>query len=376
MLPLLLATLCALHPDSLSRSELVVEGRHARLALRFQSLSAIEVLDGLDQDGDGALSQVELDAGAPRLGAYLVERWRLLEVTEQGVQPLADARVESLQLLESALDGPLALQWMEARIAFRAPAPLTTFTVESRLFHERNPFHRDLAEIVWNQEPPVRVLFQADDARFDFAPEDVRRPGVLALFFRLGFQHILEGYDHLAFLLALLVAAPRLKSLVGVVTAFTVAHTITLAWTALDPGGLLDRVPDRLVELAIALSIAYVATENLLRKEPHNTWKEAFGFGLLHGLGFAGFLADALAGERLVVTALFGFNLGVEAGQLAVVGVLAAALALLRRRSVRAARDGDGAPSFLVPTWLRLSSSAVVAVLALYWFGQRAGWIT
>jgi len=372
---LLLASLAAGgHPDSQSRSELVVEGARARLTLRFQSLSAIEVLEGLDRDGDLALSAEELGAGRERLGDYLVRSWRLLAPDGS---PLAPGVVESLALLERALEGPLAMQWLEARVRFEAPAPIEVFTVESRLFLERNPFHRDIAEIVWNGEPPVHVLFLGDRPRFSFEPNAVRRPGVLRLFLELGFRHILEGYDHLAFLLALLVAAPRLRSLLGVVTAFTVAHSVTLAWSALDPGGLLSAIPDRLVELAIALSIAYVATENLLRRAPHNAWIEAFAFGLLHGLGFAGFLGQALAGESLVVTALFGFNLGVEAGQLLVVIALALVFTLFRRRRPHEAgsESESPAPAALVPVWFRQASSAAVAVLALYWFASRAGWI-
>ena len=366
------------HPDSLSRSKLVVEGASAELTIRFQTLSAIEILTELDQDGDDELSQRELDDGRELLGTYLTEHWRLL--VGDAETPLVGTP-EEFTLLSDALAGPFELQWMEARIRFVGPAPIDVFTVESRLFQEENPFHRDLVEMTWNGEEPVRVLFQADRPRFRYEPAHVRRPGVFSFFLELGFLHILEGYDHLAFLLALLVAAPRLRSLIGVVTAFTVAHSITLGWSALDPGGLLSAVPGRLVELAIALSIAYVACENLLRSEPRTRWKEAFCFGLLHGLGFAGFLADALAGESLVVTALFGFNLGVEAGQLLVVLAAAAVFAVLGRRSAgdrQAPGEADAPeapPRGLVPAWFRIGSSAVVAVVALYWFAERAGWL-
>jgi HupE / UreJ protein len=140
----------------------------------------------------------------------------------------------------------------------------------------------------------------------------------------LGVQHILTGYDHLAFVLGLLLLVRRGRALLATVTAFTVAHSVTLSAAAL---GVL-RVPARPVEAAIALSIVLVAAEaervrrgvaggaNVGRTAP---WVVAFVFGLLHGLGFAGALADAgMAGAHLPA-ALLGFNIGVEVGQLAFV---------------------------------------------------------
>jgi hypothetical protein len=375
LLPALLASAAA-HPDSISRSLLSVRGAEATLTLRFQTLSAIEVLPGLDLDGDGLLDEAELEAGEARLADYLVARWRLFEPLddEPGVlgarPPLAVATVASTALLDRAVDGSLDFQWMVAELVFRAPEPLTRFTIESRVFLEQNPFHRDFVSVFYEDEEEVRVLFGGDRAQWTFEPSAVRRPGVLTFFLALGFEHILGGADHLAFLLVLLVAAPRLRSLVGVVTAFTVAHSITLAIAALDPGGVLGSIPGRLVELAIALSIAYVACQNLLLREPRTAWLEAFGFGLLHGLGFAGFLGDALAGEPLVVTALLGFNLGVEGGQLLVVLVAALLLFLTSRR-----RSNTGETPALAPPGLRRAVSVLVAVVALYWFVQRAGWL-
>jgi hypothetical protein len=127
------------------------------------------------------------------------------------------------------------------------------------------------------------------------------------------------------------------------------------------------------VELAIALSIAYVACENLLRREARNPWIEAFAFGLLHGLGFAGFLGEALTGEPLILTALVGFNLGVELGQLAVVLVTTVLIALAFRPWRR--RVAGTAEAGLVPRAVRLGVSAIVALSGFYWFAERAGWL-
>ena len=209
--------------------------------------------------------------------------------------------------------------------------------------------------------------FEGAEGRWRFEPAHVRRPGVFAQFVRLGIDHIRTGFDHQAFLLALLVASRRLRTLIGVVTAFTLAHSITLACAAV---GWIE-VPARFVELAIALSIAYVACDNLLRRAPRNPWPEAFLFGLLHGLGFAGFLEDALVGEPLLLTALFGFNLGVELGQLALVLIVTAGIALLFRAHWRAPEDPER-PRGLVPAGVRTVVSILVACAGFYWFLERA----
>ena len=135
----------------------------------------------------------------------------------------------------------------------------------------------------------------------------------------LGFEHILEGWDHLLFVFALLVLIRNLRQLIWAVTAFTVAHSITLGLATF--GGL--NVPGPPVEAVIALSIVFLATEVLRSDDKPKTlasrfpWVISFGFGLLHGLGFAGALAEIGLPEQDIPAALLAFNLGVEAGQLA-----------------------------------------------------------
>ena len=138
-----------------------------------------------------------------------------------------------------------------------------------------------------------------------------------AEFFRLGLVHILGGDDHLLFLVALLLGVRRLRSVVTTVTAFTVAHSVTLSMAVLG----LVAVPSALVEPLIAASIVFVGVENLSREQVESRWKLTFLFGLVHGFGFAGALRDLGIGIQPggVVLPLAGFNLGVEAGQIAVV---------------------------------------------------------
>ena len=181
--------------------------------------------------------------------------------------------------------------------------------------------------------------------------------GVFRTYLGLGVEHILEGYDHLLFLLALIVACRSVRSMLLIVTCFTVGHTITLALAVLDVVAL----PSRWVEALIAVSIIAVGIENLLRRdEPKGRWMVTLGFGLLHGFGFAGVLREIGFGEAgtSITVPLLAFNLGVELGQLAVVGIVLPLLLLLRRRPAVA--------RFEVP-----AISTIVVTLGCYWLVQR-----
>jgi len=150
-------------------------------------------------------------------------------------------------------------------------------------------------------------------------------------FVETGFLHILDGTDHLLFILCLVIPLRRFRTLVGIVTAFTVAHSITLIASAFGyaPGGLWF---PPLVETLIAVSIVYMALENIVGAKLERRWLVAFAFGLVHGFGFSFALRDTLqfAGSHLV-TSLLAFNVGVELGQLLVLAVLVPALAILYR---------------------------------------------
>ncbi|MEI6466752.1 MAG: HupE/UreJ family protein [Verrucomicrobiota bacterium] len=150
-------------------------------------------------------------------------------------------------------------------------------------------------------------------------------------FIRLGLEHIWTGYDHLLFLLALLIVCQSVRSTLGIVTCFTLAHSITLSLATFN----VVSIPSRLVEAAIAGSIVFVAAENLLRRghESRGRWAVTFGFGLIHGFGFASVLRDLGVGGagRTVLMPLFSFNFGVELGQIAVAALVLPILSRLRR---------------------------------------------
>ena len=185
--------------------------------------------------------------------------------------------------------------------------------------------------------------------------------GVAWTYLRLGMEHILAGVDHLLFVLALVLIVEGRRRLLVTITAFTVAHSITLAAATLG----VVQVPQAPVEAAIALSIVFVAAELVhgLQGRPGLTarapWVVAFAFGLLHGLGFAGALAEVGLPGRAIPLALLFFNIGVEIGQLAFVVVVWTVLATLdRSRRPR-------------PAWARAIPPYAIGGVAMFWVIER-----
>ena len=236
------------------------------------------------------------------------------------------------------------------------------------LFFDHDPYHASYTHLRLGNasadDAASSIVFHnlaheiAVDVRL---PEPVWRSALLYL--RLGVAHILTGYDHLSFLMALLLAAglrtrtrgatvataatPRqaVRGTVAVVSAFTVAHSLTLISQALHPGW----VTTRWVEPAIAFSVAYVGFENLIPRPPRGRWLLVFGFGLVHGLGFASVLREIGLPRRGLLLSLLSFNLGVELGQLLVVALaLPIVVAAARRAPRRFERWGLELGSFVI----------------------------
>jgi hydrogenase/urease accessory protein HupE len=185
------------------------------------------------------------------------------------------------------------------------------------------------------------------------------RQGVLAVmkrFIPAGVEHILIGPDHLLFLVGLLLLGGTLRQLAVVVSSFTLAHSITLSLAALN----VVNPPARIIEPAIALSIVYVGADNLMVRDGRDmrAWI-AFGFGFIHGFGFASVLREMDLPPSALGWSLFSFNLGVEIGQLIVVVAVASALAALRARSELFGRK------------LAFAGSVAVIVAGAFWFIQR-----
>lgn len=177
-------------------------------------------------------------------------------------------------------------------------------------------------------------------------------------FFRLGFEHILTGYDHLLFVFGLLIVCRRWRTILAIVLSFSAAHSLTLALSTLH----WVTLPNRIAEPLISASLAVVGIENLLRRgaEPPRRWILAFAFGLVHGIGFAAGLREIGIGSQgeSILQPLLGFNLGVELGQITV-GVVVLPILWQLRRSAAFVRWG-------VPL-----CSALVAAAGVYWTCKR-----
>lgn len=182
------------------------------------------------------------------------------------------------------------------------------------------------------------------------------RPKTFVEFLKLGVEHIVTGYDHLVFLLGLLIVGGRFVAAVKIITAFTVAHSLTLALATLD----LIRLPPAIVEPLIALSIIYVGIENIFRRDLEKRWMLAFGFGLIHGCGFATVLRDLGVGREGggVIMPLLSFNLGVELGQLVIAALVLPIVWTAKKRPTYQPR--------FVPAF-----SVLIAAAGAYWLVER-----
>ena len=244
--------------------------------------------------------------------------------------------------------------------------------VDYQLFFDSDPQHHGIVRI--DDGAGTRTaIFTATDRRQRFERTTVDRWRQLASAVRLGVSHIFAGIDHLLFLVALLLPAvlvrrdsdgawlpvthlrPAVLDVLKIVTAFTLAHSITLSLSALE----VLRLPSRLVESGIAASVVLAAANNVVPILEKDRWTAAFALGLLHGFGFSATLMDlGLPRQNLVLT-LFGFNVGVEIGQMCVVGVFLP-LAYLARRTQAYRRVG------------LVGGSVVIAAVASVWLVERA----
>ncbi len=374
------------HPDSLSETLVEVRGKEARVTMRLQVLSLLEVIPDLDADRDGEVSTDEVTARRDAIMGYVLEHygfWTDADRELQGGVPLLPQPMTLWHTPRRESDG-YRKGSVGLELLLVHDAPIRDLMVESSLFLLTSPAHMDLLTITWDEVGADGAVprdggrtstftLSGREPRARFDPEG---RGAFTTFVGLGFHHILSGWDHLAFVGALVLASRRLRSLLGVVTAFTVAHSITLALAAL--GVVETWAYSGFIEACIALSIAYVATDCLVHpRATRARWAEAGIFGLVHGLGFAGFLANSLVREPARLTALFAFNVGVEIGQVLVVLGLVGVLALVPRGRREAVPTDAAAPGaraderFLAPALVRRLGSAAIAVLGFVWFAQR-----
>lgn len=340
------------HKPSDAHLHLAVDGSvvRGRLDVAVRDLDAALTLDA---DGDGRITWGELASASGRIDAYVRDH---LTVSDGPAPcPLAFGAAEVVELS----DGAYRALPFQARCARDAGAPAVSY----RLLFEIDAQHRGLVHVegqrggalIVRDGSPVRIATGGDTSFADFVAEGIR--------------HVTTGFDHLLFLTALILPAGRISSrrarrrprralrdaaveVLEIVTAFTLAHSITLVVSAVG----FVRLPSRFVETAIALSVVAAAANNLLRWVDAR-WALGFSLGLLHGFGFSSALVDLGLPSHALVGALLGFNLGVELGQAGFVAVVLPLLFAIRRTV-----------AYRVLLW---GGSAAIVVVAAIWSVQR-----
>ena len=263
-------------------------------------------------------------------------------------------------------DRPLKIQWgtiqpmkdeLALRIAYRIPDEHPgSLVIDTNLF-PYDPIHQTFITIYEDVNLRQQVIFNATTEPHTYYLGTTQGAiAVLKTFIPSGTHHILIGPDHILFLIGLLLLGGSWMALVRIVTAFTLGHSITLSLAALN----VFSPPASIIEPAIALSIVFVGADNLVRGDGRDLRAlVALTFGLVHGFGFANVLREFGLPREALGWSLFGFNLGVEIGQLAVVLTVASLLAAVRRRSE------------VVGARVAVAGSVVVIAAGTYWFVQR-----
>jgi hypothetical protein len=357
---LLMAALPALaHKPSDSYLVLKVQGKQITgqwdIALRD-----LDMAIGLDADGNGELTWDEVKARHPAIAAYAVARLALA-VKDGGACPLAVTE----QLIDDHSDGAYAV----LRLAATCPAEVATLDVDYELLFDIDPQHKGLARLEYGGATST-AIFTPDAAHQSLVVQGASRWTQFTDYVRHGVWHIWIGFDHILFLISLLLPAvlvfkagkwnggasfrAAFSDVLKIVTAFTLAHSITLSLAVL---GVLS-VPSRVVESAIALSVVLAALNNIWPLFQRRRAVAAFAFGLIHGFGFASVLLDLGLPASSLLLSLVGFNVGVELGQLAIVAVFLP-LAFMARHSA------------FYRKIVLVGGSAVIFAIASVWLIER-----
>ena len=336
------------------------------VAVRWDvALRDLDYVLTLDRDGNGELTWGEVrqrDADITKLATS-----RLALTADGTACPLTP---RGPLMLDTHSDGSYAVLSLTAQCpggsALKAPLKLNY----SMLF-DVDPSHRGLVQwVAPGNDTAQALVFGTESAEQTLALQPAGAWQTLKQYIVDGVWHIWIGYDHILFLLSLLLPAvllrragkwepaPTLKGsfveVLKVVTAFTLAHSITLSLAAL---GVIS-LPSRLVESVIAASVVLAALNNLRGTIEGRRWMMAFVFGLIHGFGFASVLADLGLPQNALVLALVGFNVGVELGQLTIVAVFLPVAFLLRH-------------TWFYRVGVLTGGSLLVAILASWWLAQR-----
>jgi hypothetical protein len=321
-------------------------------------------LDVVFKDGgiEGTLVLHVIDA-AHDLGITPFERLMENSVAEANRQRIADLLTPRVVF---RTDRRLTVQWtslevlpedMALRLRYRVQAePSGSMTIDTNLF-PYDPLHQTFINIYEEGSLRQQLIFNKDTNEYVYYAGTTQGTlAVLGTFIPSGIHHIMIGPDHILFLVGLLLLGGSWMTLLRIVTAFTIGHSITLSLAALN----VLTPPATIIEPAIALSIVFVGADNLVRGDGRDlrAWV-ALTFGLVHGFGFANVLREFGLPREALGWSLFSFNFGVEIGQVAIVLVVASLLAAVRQRSAQ------------MGTRVAVAGSVVVIAAGAYWFVER-----
>lgn len=366
LLGLLLCPLLS-HAHKQSDSYLTLSATPADSNVQGQWDIALRDLDfaiGLDANADNRITWGEVKAQRTAIQTYAFQRLHL-ESVDNGTRSVCPISAEQL-LIDDHVDGAYAV----LRFSAACPALPQQLIVNYSLLFSVDPNHHGLLDLrTENFNQAVVLSSVKPTVTLDTSAKNPQQQ--LRSFIAEGIWHIWQGYDHILFLFTLLLPAVVIyraghwearasfresaQDILKVVTAFTLAHSVTLSLAALG----VVHVPSRLVESAIALTVLLGALNILFPVVRERRWLMALIFGLVHGLGFASVLADLGLQSRSLLQALIGFNVGVEIGQLAIVAVLMPVIYLIRE-------------SVLYRRLLLPAGAVTVSCLAIYWIGVRA----
>lgn len=357
---LLLWPVCAhAHKPSDSYLALSVQGTMVQgqwdIALRD-----LDFAIGLDADANGDITWGEVKARHRDIAAYAMAR---LAISADSAACPAEV---TKHLIDNHSDGAYAV----LRFTAQCPHAPEDLQVIYRLFFDVDPQHKRLLRLETGGAART-AIFSPEAAGQTFKLSQPRLWQQFLDYFVMGVEHIWKGYDHILFLLSLLLPSVVVRGkkqwlpaigfraafldVLKIVTAFTVAHSITLSLATLQVVSL----PARISESAIAMSVVLAALNNLFPIAGGKRWLVAFGFGLIHGFGFANVLADLGLPRNILALALVGFNLGVEAGQITVVAIFLPLAYLMRT-------------TWFYRNLVLVGGSSGIAAVAVAWFVERA----
>ncbi len=338
------------HQAGVSTSRIDLDGR--RVAVEVNALgSDFEKATGvrIAEERSGDVNPVALALNGPRLTRYVIEHASVGAGGERCTPDSGRARAIGTHVLVS--------------LAWTCPDDGSPLTYRITLFEAVDATARHVA-VITGAGGERTLVFDEKSRHAELGGGRVSIWQVTARFVAAGIEHIFLGYDHIAFLLAVILWGRRLLPLIKVVTAFTVAHSVTLALAVLD----IVVLPSSIVEPLIAVSIAFVAAENFFVRNIVKRWRITFLFGFIHGFGFASALREFGLPKGSIVPVLVSFNLGVEIGQAAIVCIAVPLLLWIDRLGERhRARSGRSGQS---PVFVYTCSSVILA-LGLYWLVQR-----